>query len=113
MAERPEMLLWLSDRRGAYIPRDFATSFADRTKSVPSVSAADWTILETGPENELYWDVWTDILDTAIVTDEHGNRYTVYQDGDCWLIPVGMVWSDTGDFYQWPENEGESNEESV
>ena len=60
------MLLWLSDARGVYIPRDFANSFADRAKTVSGVSDEDWTILERGPDyedetgqtvcNESYWD---------------------------------------------------------
>ena len=50
MTKRPEMLLWLSDARGVYIPRDFAKSFADRAKHVSGVSEEDWTILELGPD---------------------------------------------------------------
>lgn len=34
MTQKPDMLLWLSDARGQYIPRDFATSFLDRARHV-------------------------------------------------------------------------------
>ena len=47
------MLLWLLDARGIYIPRDFATSFADRSKSVSGVDAEQWAILENGPDEEM------------------------------------------------------------
>lgn len=110
---RPEMLLWLSDARGVYIPRDFAKSFVDRAKSVSGVTDEDWATLEAGPdyiENEGYWDTWTSVCDNAIVTDEHGHQYHIYQEGDCWLVPVGMEWSDDGDCYQWPK-EDEYDEE--
>jgi len=107
MANKGEMLLWLSDARGIYIPRDFATSFVDRAKAVSGVSEEDWAILEAGPDHELYWDNWTDVCEYATATDENGIEYFVYQDGDCWLIPKGMEWSDSGDCWQWPSDEEE------
>src|SRR3954454_3190252 len=103
MTTKPDMLLWLSDSRGQYIPRDFANSFADRSKSVSGVADDDWAILEEGPDHELYWDVWTEVCDRAEVTDEHGHKYHVWQDGDCWLVPVGMEWNDETDTFVWPE----------
>lgn len=101
MQKHLEPLLWLSDARGVYIPRDFATSFADRSKAVANVTDEQWAILET-PEHDEYWDVWNEVTDSAIVTDENGNRFTVWQNGDCWLIPEGMIWDDATEFYIWP-----------
>jgi hypothetical protein len=105
MTNKPDMLLWLSDARGTYIPRDFANSFADRAKSVSGVSDENWAVLEAGPDHEEYWDTWTDVCDWAIVTDDNGNRYRVYQDGDCWLVPVGMEWSDDENGFVWPNDD--------
>lgn len=99
----PEPLLWLADSRGIYIPRDFATSFADRAKSVSGVPDEDWATLEAGPDDEWYWDAWTTVCSDAVVTDEHGNKFFIYQDGDCWLIPEGMEWSDETEFFEWPK----------
>lgn len=105
---RPEPILWLSDSRGVYIPQNFAESFVDRDRDVTGVSAADWEILETGPDHEWYWEAWDDVLDNAIVTDHKaGVRYRVEQDGDCWLIPVDMEWDDEKAWYVWPEDEQE------
>ena len=111
---KPEMMLWLSDSRGIYIPRDFAKSFVDRAKHVAGVTEEDWAILERGPDyedangvtvcNEAYWDTWSDVEQSAIVTDENGHQYIVYQDGDCWLIPVGMEWNDETDGFDWPDD---------
>lgn len=102
LKQKAEPLIWLSDARGVYIPRDFAGSFSDRAKSVQGVDPKAWEILEAGPEHELYWDAWQDVLDYAIVTDEHGTVYRVYQDGDCWLIPDGMEWDDNEGWFAWP-----------
>jgi hypothetical protein len=114
--KQPEPMLWLNDSRGIYIPRDFALSFSDREKYVAGVTAEQWAILEKGPEggldskeggSENYWDVWTEVTDSAIVTDDKGNKYSVYQDGDCWLIPQGMEWDDYEGFFVWPKEDEE------
>lgn len=102
---KPEPMLWLSDSRGIYIPHAFAASFSDRAKHVSGVSDEDWTILEAGPEHDQYWDAWQDALESARVTNDDGVIFTLYQDGDCWLIPLGMRWDDEGDFFVWPKEE--------
>lgn len=102
---KPDMLLWLSDARGRYIPRDFASSFADRSKSVSGVSDEWWAVLEAGPDHELYWDVWCDVERNAVITDEKGTKYGIWQDGDCWLIPEGMEWDDDEQGFRWPQDE--------
>ena len=99
-----EMLLWLSDSRGIYIPRDFANSFADRAKSVSGVSDHDWAVLEDGPNYEWYWSAWDNVCSNAVVTID-GVKYFVHQDGDCWLVPVGMVWDDKTDTFIWESEE--------
>src|ERR1700693_5927792 len=105
--KKPEPLLWLSDARGQYIPRDFAGSFVNRERDVTGVSADDWAILEN-PEHEYYWDTWSDVCDKARITDSTVTppvTYTIYQNGDCWLIPEGMEYSEETDFFAWPAEE--------
>ncbi len=102
---KPELLLWLSDARGQFIPRDFATSFSNRAKDVAGVDDETWAILEAGrPDHEWYWEAWDDVCNDAIITDDKAHvQYRVYQDGACWLVPVGMEWSDENEFFIWPE----------
>jgi hypothetical protein len=104
MTNKPEILCWLSDARGQYIPRDFANSFADRAKAVKGVSADQWEILEAGPDHEFYWDVWTEVCDSAQIFDG-STEYRIHQDGDCWLVPVGMEWNHENEMYEWPADE--------
>ena len=103
---KPEPMLWLDDHRGQYIPRDFATSFANRDRAVEGVEPENWAILEDGPDHEFYWDAWQEVCDHAVVTDDNGVKYTVHQDGACWLIPVGMEWDDKTEFFVWPKHSG-------
>jgi hypothetical protein len=77
--------LFLDSNRGIYIPRDFAEQV--RHELVENVTAEDWDILQAGPDHELYWDVWNDVEQKAVIDD--GNRkFTLYQDGDLWLVPL-------------------------
>ena len=107
MTSKPDMMLWLEGLRGVYIPCDFANSFVNRAKNVSGVSDEDWAILEAGPDHEWYWDTWSDVCNSAVVTDEHGVKFRVHQDGDCWLIPEGMEYNEENDTYEWP-NEDEA-----
>lgn len=104
---KPEVIFWMGDSRGVYLPRDFATCFVNRDKNVEGVSAEEWATLEAGPspDNEHYDETWCDVLDKAIVISEGGVRYRLQQDGDLWLVPVGMEWSDELDAWAWPVEE--------
>jgi hypothetical protein len=99
---KPEPILFLSDARGVYIPRDFAESI--RRDCLTGASDEDMATLAAGPDGEWYWDAWTAVCDGATVTDPNtGIKYSIYQDGDCWLIPEGMIVNDAGEL-EWPHD---------
>lgn len=102
MKTRPEPLLWLDSNRGVYIPQHFAKCFIDRASVVDNVSAEAWATLEAGPDHEWYWDAWSGVLDRATVKID-GITYTLHQDGDLWLIPDGMPWNESLEFYAWED----------
>ena len=41
----------------------------------------------------------------AIITDGNDGTYHLWQNGDLWLIPTGMEWSDEADDWVWPTEE--------
>jgi hypothetical protein len=88
----PNVQLLLSDARGVYIPRDFVTGF-DLSKFV---GIPDWarTTCSGGPEEEGYWDAWSEILDGAVCVTPNGRRFTLWQDGDLWLICIEQMSSE-------------------
>ena len=110
---KPSMLLWLGDHRGQYMARDFANSFSDRAKNVSGVSEDEWKLLEAGPDAAWHWETWDNVLNNCVVTDDAGVKFRLHQDGDLWLVPEGMEWSDETQTFEWPEEredeEGESN----
>jgi hypothetical protein len=103
MTNIPEPHLFADSARGIYIPYHFATAIDQ--SCVTGLEPDDWTILEAGPDHDLYWDVWTGVCDSAVVTGRDGINYTLWQDGDLWLIPEGMEWSEEDNWFVWPEEE--------
>ena len=86
------MVLLLSDSRGIYIPKDFTNGF----ENWQGLSDDDREIL-ANPENELYWDVWQEVLDNAffVAKDEPNlleGKWTLYQDGDLWAVHESHEW---------------------
>ena len=78
------VILLLSDARGVYIPRDFATECEPLEWGIDNDTVK---ILEAGPEHEQYWDAWDAVLDCA-EREVDGNRYRLLQDGDLWAYCV-------------------------
>ena len=74
--------LLLDGARGVYIPQNFVEEF-DLTKW-EGVDQDDIDTLLKGPDEEWYWDAWDKVLNNATHTDDHGNVWHLYQDGDLW-----------------------------
>jgi len=76
----PAVSLLLSEARGIYIPRDFASDF-DLTlwQGLENIDLED---LEN-PENDYYWGAWNDVLNSAEF-HENGYVWRLHQDGDLW-----------------------------
>lgn len=73
--------LLLSDARGVFIPRDFATECTGWEISSRD-SYKDRKILEAGPDHPEYWDTWDGVLREASYRDPKGYIWRLYQDGD-------------------------------
>ena len=84
-----EIVLYLDDNRGVYIPRDFVLE--TKRECISGVDQDDLDYLAEGPDQEWYWDVWATIEGNAVLTDpENGKRYTIVQNGAVFLIPEDM-----------------------
>jgi hypothetical protein len=84
--------LVLDGARGRYIPRDFVS---DDKWGFDLEHCASWGLTDANcrsweaaknPDSDWYWDAWAWILDNAKYTDESGNVYTLYQDGDLFAL---------------------------
>ena len=75
----------ISDTTGIYIPQVYANS--EFRKMTLNVTSEAWDILEQGPDNDYYWETWDDVINEAKVFID-GDEYTLWQDGDLWLMPV-------------------------
>ena len=94
MNELPDgSILLLSDARGIYQPQNFAQEV--KRECVAHVSDWAWETLLAGPDADGYWDAWDDVTRAAVLTDPTtGTKYSIYQDGDTWLVPVDAIWDE-------------------
>ena len=91
MHDLPETaVLFASDRHGVYIPQYFAESI--NRDMLSGVTDSDLDALALGPDScGHYWDIWNDVECSAIVTDNDGTTFSLYQDGDLWLVPTDWI----------------------
>lgn len=100
MQNKPDVMHFLDECRGIYIPRDFAQCI-DRSK-VSGIELSDLDFLVERMDADHYWDVWDEIMRDCVITDDNGQRWTLYQDGGLFLIPEGMEWSDEIEWFAYP-----------
>jgi hypothetical protein len=74
---------------GIYVPQAFIESHESEI-AWPDDSRIDETLLDLkSPDNELYWESWTYILDNCkLILDK--KVYVLYQNEDLWAIPEEM-----------------------
>lgn len=101
---RPEPMLYADSARGVYIPQHFAQTI--RQDAIRNVRPELLDVLAAGPDGPDYWEIWQDVVDNASVTDA-GVCYFLHEDGDLWLIPDGMEWSDRDAWFIWPDDYAE------
>ena len=78
--------LLLSDSRGVYIPRDFTQEFKlemfgftnERIEYYKKELSNPW-------KNEHYWEVWEELINNAVLTQDEKEFY-LYQEGNLWLL---------------------------
>ena len=82
------MMCFFDSARGVHIPRDFINSIdPDYWQPINDDDRNDLSNFE----NDHYWDTWQTILDTQFVTDEKGNKWQLYQDGDLFLVCFDLL----------------------
>lgn len=80
----------VDSNRGIYAPQEFAKRYEQELRDSiknhgDDIMSEDINILLLGPQNELYDDVWGDILHREITVG--GKVFIIHQDGDVFLVP--------------------------
>jgi len=102
MINQPTLVI--SDSHGIYVPRNFISFITiSATYTITNVEKEAIEIVRSGPDHEHYWDAWDEIERDAIITDDDNLRYFIHMDGDCWIVPVGMIRDDGDIRWIWPE----------
>ena len=67
---------------GIYIPQ----VFAERFENWQGITEDDLAILLNSPAHRDYWEVWDSVLATASYKDDDGHTWTLFQDGDLFMV---------------------------
>lgn len=80
-ADKLELLI--DGHHGIYIPKLFSEYF-------PEYVTDEQREILSNTDNELYWDIWEEVLNSTITNDK-GEEYILMQDdGDLWAMPANM-----------------------
>lgn len=82
MNKSPALILAVNDHHGIYVPKVFLENYSGICQGLAGQDA----ILSGDPESCEYWEAWDSILSNFTYTSEEGDTYTLYQDGDLWLV---------------------------
>jgi hypothetical protein len=82
---------------GVYCPSRFCTEYP----KPDHLTQDDWDFVADSDnmEQDGYWDAWQDILDNATF-EQDGHTWTVYQDGDVWLVRSDVEWDEDTDWFK-------------
>ncbi len=81
----------VTDAAGIYLPQSFIQQYEGKEWGVKK---EDEEILEAGPDEEYYWEVWDEVLRDASFTDSDGKKWTLYQEGDLFAVPEDFDWDE-------------------
>lgn len=82
--------LLLSDSHGVYIPQLYCQSLSEEEAEESGISWEDVILCQSGPEEELYWEAWQQICDSA-EWEEDGEMWRLLQNGDLWQVRADAV----------------------
>jgi hypothetical protein len=81
--------LLLCDSHGIYIPKLWSWGISEDNCEDYSVSWEDVKICQSGPDEELYWESWQSICDSAS-WEENGSMWRLLQNGDLWAVKADV-----------------------
>lgn len=82
MTKSPALILAVNDHHGIYVPKVFLENYSGICQGLADQDA----ILSGDPESCEYWEAWDSILSNFTYVNDEGDTYTLYQDGDLWLV---------------------------
>lgn len=92
--QEPELLL--NDAHGIYIGQLFCQQYGHLIINKYKLQE-DIDICLTGPDNEDYIESWVNVMDSAEIVNDKGEKFTVGnlgESGDLWAIPENFDYSE-------------------
>lgn len=100
------MECYIDSALGIYVPKQFAIQTLRHC--ISGVCQNDLDILKEGPDHEEYWESWETVLHSAILQEPGSSvKWTLYHDGDLFLVHENAEWSDEEETYVFPSDAGD------
>ena len=77
--------LLLGDSHGIYIPQLYCSDISEDDCEDFSITWEDVKLCQSGPDEELYWETWQSVCDSAS-WEENGFMWRLLQNGDLWAV---------------------------
>lgn len=84
----------LNDAHGIYIPAKFIECYDPVAWGVTDDDQKELS----SSDNQYYWETWESVEQYATFTDEHGNKWHLYQDGDLYAVCYELLTDDEKQF---------------
>jgi hypothetical protein len=75
--------LLVDDCHGIYVPQVWAMRYRMFPEAW-NVTREQLDVLLRGPDDDVYWETWDEVLNTAEFTDSQGRVWHLWQDGALW-----------------------------
>ena len=100
--------LLLDGHRGIYIPRDFCKEI--NLNKFSGLDPDDAECCLAGPDEEWYWESWTNIMNHALHIDEDGDEWFLYQDDDLFLMCEALMTKEEKESFGFETDDDEEEE---
>ena len=78
---------------GVYVPQIWAQRYGDSAVQSAGVLIADISVLIKGPDSDLYWEAWDNVLNNYC-HEVSGVKHYIQQDGDLFEYPETFQWEE-------------------
>lgn len=83
--------LLIDSAHGVFVAQIFARSYDAEQWNIDPDDMMLLADIDSAPQDGSYWDIWDSVLNNAKYTDNKGNEWMLWQDGDLWAYCLELM----------------------